>query len=354
MVFTASPASLLPMRLFGRPATLNLALQGGGAHGAFTWGVLDALLEHGHFSFEGVSGTSAGAMNAVLLAQGLMDGGPDGARTALQRFWHAVAAAVPDGLTQASADGQSVGLAPMLKMMMQWTQYLSPQQINPFDLNPLRNIVGQQVDFERLRRASPVKLFIATTQAQTGKLRLFRNAELSAEALMASACLPTVHRAIEIEGEPYWDGGYAANPAVFPLFFECKARDTLLVLLSPLRRQRALDSAQDIQTRVMEIAFSATFLREMRMFAHLREHLPRGWLGLRVGSLERRVRQSRFHMIEATAVLGDLSAESKLAANLKFFEQLKARGREHGLDWLARHQGDVGRRSTVDLDSLFY
>lgn len=342
------------MRLFGTKATLNLALQGGGAHGAFTWGVLDALLEDGRLSFDGVSGTSAGAMNAVLLAQGLMVGGRDGARAALQRFWTAVAAAVPDALTQTSADGKSVGLAPMLKLMMPWTQYLTPQQINPFDLNPLRDIVSAQVDFKRLRQHSPVQLFVATTQVSTGKLRLFRNSELSVDALLASACLPTVHRTIEIDGEAYWDGGYAANPAVFPLFFECQARDTLLVLLSPLKHTRTIDSTQDIQTRVMEIGFSSTFLREMRMFAHLREHLPRGWLGLRMGSLERRVRLARFHLIEAADVLGDLHAESKLAANLKFFERLKDLGRQRGQDWLARHHGDVGKRSTVDLDSLFY
>lgn len=342
------------MRFFGTKATLNLALQGGGAHGAFTWGVLDALLEDGRLSFDGVSGTSAGAMNAVLLAQGLMVGGRDGARAALQGFWTAVAAAVPDALTQTSADGKSVGLAPMLKLMMPWAQYLSPQQINPFDLNPLRDIVTAQVDFERLRRDSPVQLFVATTQARSGKLRLFRNADLCAEALLASACLPTVHRTIEIDGEPYWDGGYAANPAVFPLFFECSARDTLLVLLSPLEHTRAIDTAQQIQTRVMEIGFSSTFLREMRMFAHLREHLPRGWLGLRMGSLERRVRLARFHLIEASDVLGDLHAESKLAANLKFFERLKDLGRQRGQDWLRQHHGDVGKRSTVDLDSLFY
>jgi NTE family protein len=271
-----------------------------------------------------------------------------------------VAGAVPEALTQTSADGHGVGLAPMYRLLLHWTHYLSPQQINPFDLNPLRDIITAQVDFERLRRASPVKLFIAATHANSGRLRLFRNAELSCEALLASACLPSMHRAVEIDGEPYWDGGYAANPAVFPLFYECRSRDTMLVLLSPLQHRSRPSSAQDIQARVMEIAFSATFLREMRMFAHLRQQLLRrrlGWLRLPsmlgTGGLEQRLMHSRFHLIEAADVLGEFSAQTKLAVNLKFFERLKALGRERGQAWLAQHHGAVGRRSTVDLDALF-
>ncbi|MDN3921223.1 patatin-like phospholipase family protein [Roseateles violae] len=345
------------MPIFAGPKhRLNLALQGGGAHGAFTWGVLDALLEDGRLDFEGVSGTSAGAMNAVLLAQGLMDGGADGARAALRRFWTAVAAAVPEAMTRSSADGQSVGLAPMVQLLLHWTHYLSPQQINPFDLNPLRDIIEAQVDFARLRRASPLKLFIAATRANSGKLRIFRTEELSCEALLASACLPSIQRAVEIDGEPYWDGGYTANPAVFPLFYECRSRDLLLVLLSPLRHRGRLSSAQDIQARVMEIAFSAGFLREMRMFAQLRRQLVqrRGWLGLPLlGRFEHRVRHSRFHLIEAADVLGDFSAQTKLAVNLKFFEHLMLQGRARGRAWLDVHFAAVGRRSTVDLEALF-
>ena len=346
------------MSFFGSTTPrLNLALQGGGAHGAFTWGVLDALLEDGRVELDGVSGSSAGAMNGVLLAQGLMDGGPEGARAALQRFWTAVASALPDAMTVSSGDGQNVGLTPVFKLMLHWTHYLSPEQINPFDLNPLRDILNRQVDFARLRQASPIKLFVAATQANSGRLRLFRNADLSCEAVLASACLPSVHRAIEIDGEPYWDGAYAANPAVFPLFHECRTRDTLLVLLSPLRHKNTPGSAQEIQQRAMEIAFNSNFLREMRMFAHLRQPLPRrhfGWLpSLPLGRLERRLRQARFHLIEAGDVLGEFKTETKMAANLKFFERLKSLGRGRGQAWLAQHHAALGRRSTVDLEALF-
>ena len=336
----------------GTPA-VNLALQGGGAHGAFTWGVLDALLEDGRLQFDGVSGTSAGAMNAVLLAQGLMAGGPDGARAALRRFWTAVADSMPFEVAVPTANGKDMRLAPAMQLMLQWTHYFSPEQLNPFDLNPLRKILSAQVDFDRLRVHSPVKLFVAATNVNTGKLRLFRTPELTPDAVLASACLPTMHRSVVIDGEPYWDGGYAANPAVFPLFHECRARDIVLVMLAPLKHSATPQSASDIKSRMMELAFNATFLREMRMFAHLRERAARSsWW--RRGELDRRLAGTHFHVIEAGEVMRELSTESKVAANMRFFEMLFALGREHGSAWLSAHQADVGRRSSADLQALFY
>lgn len=333
--------------------TINLALQGGGAHGAFTWGVLDALLEDGRLRFDGVSGTSAGAMNAVMLAQGLMAGGQEGARSALREFWSAVAASMPFEVATPTADGKDMRLAPAMQLMLQWTHYFSPEQLNPFDLNPLRNILSNQVDFERLRTHSPVKLFVAATNVNTGKLRLFRTPELTPDAVLASACLPTMHRSVVIDGEAYWDGGYAANPAVFPLFHECQARDIMLVMLAPLKHSATPQSAVDIKSRMMELAFNATFLREMRMFAHLRERAARStWW--RRGELDRRLASTHFHVIEASEVMRDLSTESKAAANMRFFDMLFALGRDHGNAWLSAHHADVGRRSSVDLEALFY
>ena len=337
-------------------ATTNLALQGGGAHGAFTWGVLDALLEDGRMDFEGVSGTSAGAMNAICLAQGLMSGGRDGARTALSRFWTAVAHSTPFDQAHNGA-----AMAPALKMMLQWTEHLSPEQLNPLDLNPLRDILVEQIDFAALRRYCPLKLFIAATHANSGKLRIFHNPELSADTLLASACLPTIHRSIVIDGEPYWDGGYSANPAVFPLFYECAASDILLILLTPLRYDTTPESAQDIRLRLRELAFNATFLREMRMFAHLREQLaqtPRSrwlprWLDSR-SHFEQRLGAIRFHAITADALFKELPAESKLAVNLPFFEQLRDSGREHAQAWLHARYDKLGKTSTLDLAQLFY
>ena len=331
--------------------TLNLALQGGGAHGAFTWGVLDALLEDGTLDFEGVSGTSAGAMNAVCLAHGLMVGGRDGARRALADFWTAVANSSPFDTENAAPT-----LAPAMKMMLQWADYLSPEQLNPLDLNPLRDIIGQQIDLARLRRASPVKLFIAATHANSGKLRIFHNHELSVDALLASACLPTIHRTVTIDGEPYWDGGYSANPAVFPLLYECTTPDILLILLTPLHYSETPASAADIKQRLRELAFNATFLREMRMFAHLREQIGNSWLPewLPIGRFERRIGRLRFHAISADSLLGGLPAASKLAVSRPFFERLRDDGRQHARDWLARHRAALGQQATLDLARLFY
>ena len=342
------------MVLFGKrnKQSINLALQGGGAHGAFTWGVLDALLEDGRLNFEGVSGTSAGAMNAVVLAHGLMSGGRDGARAALETYWKAVAGSLPFDIAVPSVDGQNVSLVPAFKMMLQWSHYFSPHQLNPFDLNPLKDILVEQIDFERLRSHSPVKLFIAATHANSGKVRLFRSPEISAEAILASACLPMMSRPVEIDGEPYWDGGYAANPAVFPLFYECKSSDILLVLLTPLNYKVTPHTAQEIKDRVLELAFNATFLREMRMFAHAREYA--GQSMFRFGHLERRLARVKFHVIDAHELLGELKTETKLAANMRFFEMLRDLGRARATAWLQAHYSQIGTHSTVDIAELFY
>jgi NTE family protein len=330
---------------------VNLALQGGGAHGAFTWGVLDHLLEDGRLEFEGISGTSAGAMNAVVMVHGLATGGRDGARAALAKFWTAVAHGSPFDVATTS-DGNAVTLNPMARLMLQWTHYFSPSQFNPYDINKLRDIVTAQVDFERLRFASPVKLYVAATNANSGKLKLFRRDEICADAVLASACLPTMFRAVEIDGEPYWDGGYAANPAVFPLFYDCRARDIVLVLLTPLKHRETPHGVQEIQERILELAFNATFLREMRMFAHLRDYVSRsGWP---MGRFERRVRAMRFHLVEAEELMQELAAETRLAARLGFFEMLRDRGRNAAKAWLDGHAADVGKRSSVDLSALFY
>ena len=339
-----------------QPLGINLALQGGGAHGAFTWGVLDALLEEEQLAFEGISGTSAGAMNAVALAHGLMNGGRQGARDSLRSFWTAVADLAP---LPSLADNPGT-VVPALKMMLQWSNYLTPEQVNPFDLNPLRDIVEALFDFSRLARESPVKLFIAATHANSGKVRIFGNAELSSDVLLASACLPTIHRTIHIAGEPYWDGGYSANPAVFPLFYDCRSPDILLVLLTPLHYAETPETAEDIRTRLRELAFNSTFLREMRMFAHLHEHIDSpglpDWLldRLPLARFERRLAGLRFHAISAEHVLGEMPSDSKLAVSHEFFESLFAVGRAHARRWLEAHRSALGRTPTLDLGKLFY
>jgi NTE family protein len=329
---------------------INLALQGGGAHGAFTWGVLDRLLEDGRIDIEAISGTSAGAMNAVALAHGMLDGGRDGARAALEKFWTAIAGSMPLSASGGS-DGRTFAFGPAFQAVLGWAAQFSPGQLNPFDLNPLRDVVTAQIDFERLRRGA-IKLFVATTNANSGKLRLFHLDELSADVILASACLPTIHRAVEIDGQPYWDGGYAANPAVFPLFYECRSPDILLVLLSPLKYESTPYTAQDIRERMLEFAFTATFLREMRMFAHLRDYVKKSILPL--GRFERRIARTRFHVIDAQDHLRELHADSKLAANLMFFLSLRELGRARAEAWLAAHFDQLGRASSIEIGELFY
>jgi len=334
------------LRLRPSPSRLNLALQGGGAHGAFTWGVLDALLEDPRIRFEGLSGSSAGAMNAVVLAHGWMTAGRDGARQALADFWTEMGRQFPQALV-AQGEGDTIELSSAGKLLATWAGYFSPSQLNPFDLNPLRYLLEQQVDFERLRACSPFKLFVGTTQANTGKLRVFRESELTVDVVLASACLPMIHHAVEIDGEPYWDGGYSANPAVFPLFYDCDSRDVLLVLLSPLKHENTPSTVAEIEARIIELAFSANFMREMRMFAHATAFSSPGFMTL--GRLERRLHRMRFHMIDSSNLASLQRTDTKLLAHGPFLEMLRGQGQQRASAWLSDHAEGIGRRSTVDV-----
>jgi NTE family protein len=333
-----------------KPA-LSLALQGGGAHGAFTWGVLDALLEAGLFRFDGVSGTSAGAMNAVALAHGLSTGGPDQARETLAAFWNRVGESMPAEMSRPLAMSTDSTVSPGMQMVLQLTQWFSPYQLNPLDYNPLRSIIESLFDFERIRQASPVRLFVAATHANSGRLKLFRNADMSVDALLASACLPSLQQAVMIDGEPYWDGGFAANPAVFPLFRFCRTDDILLVMLAPMVHGETPRSVEEIQQRVSTLGFNSAFLREMRLFALLQDMVrtPTPLLG----RLERHLRATRFHMIEANDLLSALNASSRAVTHGPFLTWLRDEGRSAAQAWLAEHPGCVGGRATVDIKKLF-
>jgi NTE family protein len=354
------------------PKTLNIGLQGGGAHGAYTWGVLDALLDDPLIEYEGLSGTSAGAMNAVVLANGLLKGGRQGAKAALAEFWHGVADSVPMAFSIPSVGGQGVSLLPSTRLMLSWTRYLSPYQMNPMDFNPLRDLLEKQVDFAALREESPVRLFISATNANTGKLRLFRNEDITIDAVLASACLPMVHKAIEIDGQPYWDGGYSANPAIFPLFYECAARDILLVLLAPDTYEGTPKSADEIRARTMELAFNTSLLREMLLFANVmaynrnrEEAEASSWQGstsLRrlfgtarrdCNSFEQFLMDTRFHLIEADVLIKQFGSMSKMVPDWHFLSKLHDIGYSETQKWLAKNGGKIGKESTVDIVERF-
>ncbi|WP_235017426.1 patatin-like phospholipase family protein [Nitrincola tapanii] len=318
---------------------LNLALQGGGAHGAFSWGVLDRLLELEGLELDSLSGTSAGAMNAVMLAEGWRLNGALGAKDALNQFWSELA--LPDILMQQNTSDWWKHI----------THHLSPYDINPLDINPLRDLLLRLVDFEALRKESPLKLFIAATRVDTAALTLFRETDLSVEHLLASACLPWLHQTLVIEGKPYWDGGFSGNPVLSPLIIESATEDLLCIMLQPLARQHLPISADKINDRMADISFQAAFVREVMEIERVAGYLrKRPW---RLGQLERRWRRTRIHLIEPDEQLAALQRSSKLDTRQSFLQGLKERGREHADRWLAMHQADLGRRSTWSARSSY-
>ena len=331
------------------PVLIDLALQGGGSHGAFTWGVLDRLLEESRLRIEAISGTSAGAMNAAVLAGGWVEGGAEGARVALDKYWRHLSRAAAFSPLQRSPLDRVMGrwtldTSPVYIAMDLLSRVMSPYDLNPFGFNPLRGVLTERIDFERLAR-SPIKLFVTATNVRTGRGRIFRNAEMTVDVLLASACLPTMFRAVEIDGEPYWDGGYAVNPTITPLIRESDAHDTILVQINPRERPDTPRSSAEILNRLNEISFNSPLMKELRMIALLRQVADPG-----TGEGARWA-QMRMHRI-ATDVLAEFGASSQLNAEWDFVSMLRAEGRRAASEFLEIHAGDLGRRSTADLDVL--
>ena len=308
---------------------ISLALQGGGSYGAFTWGVLDRLLEDASIEIKGVSGASAGAINAAVLAHGLTTGGRQGARRALADFWGSVAGTMPGSLVES---------------LVFLTRFLSPAQFNPFNLNPVRDILSAQIDFERLRVASDLPIFISATNVRTGMPRLFRTGEITAEVLLASACLPSMHRTVEIDGEAYWDGGLSANPPVRPLLYECEASEIVLVLLHADRREVPV-SAEDIAARWTELSFSAALFSELEGISLAKREAERSPVS--IGYLERRLRRLKLHRICAPEAMNRMSMQSRLNTHSAFMESLFEAGRTRADAWL-REPGKLAANGQVE------
>jgi NTE family protein len=334
---------------------VTLALQGGGSHGAFTWGVLDRLLEDGRIRIEGISGASAGAMNAVVLAHGYMQGGIDGARAALAKFWESVSTGEPFNIMPAEWGAEELAEKtrpdPATTVGLFLSRFFSPYQLNPFNLNPLRDILASQVDFEQLARCK-FKLFVAATQVHTGMLRLFRTEELSLEVLLASACIPTLHHSIEIDGEAYWDGGLSANPPIRPLLYLCDASDVLVVLLHPRRRPEVPTGADDIWHRLTEISFSSALFSELQGIALAKREASRSLFAL--GRLERKLRRLNLHLIDSQELMSKLSSLSKLNTTAAFINALRDEGRSRTEIWLEQNFRHLGVRSSYALDAHLY
>jgi NTE family protein len=337
------------MRTNRNELLVDLALQGGGAHGAFTWGVLDRLMEEDWLTIDGMSGTSAGAMNAAVLADGYAEGGASGARAALEQFWRKVSDAArfspfQRGPLDILFGRWTLDHSPAFIAMDLMARLVSPYVLNPGGANPLRDILADSVHFDRLTKG-PIKLFVTATNVRTGQGRVFRNSEITPDVLLASACLPTLFHAVEIDGEAYWDGGYSGNPTITPLVRECRSRDTILVQINPVERAGTPRAARDILNRLNEVSFNAVLLKELRMIALLRQVADPGngegaqWAGMRI------------HRVASDA-MADLGYSSKLNAEWAFLTMLRDEGRRAAEAFLAEHGEDVGERSSFDIGKL--
>jgi NTE family protein len=340
-----------------KPKPVNLALQGGGAHGAFTWGVLDRLLEGGEVEIRSISGTSAGAMNAVVLADGIEEGGPEGARAALKRFWTAISVAaraspIRRGPIDVFMSNWNLDHNPSMLLVDIMQLVSSPYDFNPWKINPLKVILEREVDFARVRRCESLKLFVSATNVHTGRVRVFNSHELTVEMVMASAAMPFIYQAVMIDDTPYWDGGYMGNPALFPLYNACESRDIVIVQVNPIYRKEVPRTARDIMNRVNEISFNSSLLSEFRAIRFIHKLIDNGAIdkGIIEGDKYRKI---HVHMIDAQGKLLPLGASSKVNAEWAFLEFLFEIGREAAESWIAKHWADIGETTTIDLMGTF-
>lgn len=332
--------------------TVTLALQGGGAHGAFTWGVLDRLLEEDSIDIQGISGTSAGAMNALALAHGLLDG-RDSAKTALDDFWRSISdvgAAVfnPYQSTPLHSLNRAWNMdwSPASIWLDVMAQFVSPYQMNPLDSNPLRDLLNASFDFERLRQDDAIRIFVCATNLQNNKLRIFENSELSADTILASACLPQLHRAVEIEGAYYWDGGFVGNPVLKPLISTCQTDDIIIVQLNPTKREDLPITSKDIVDRLNEVTMNSSLMRELDHINTITRLVEEGVIK------DKRFRPIHFHRIADPEVMGTLGISSKNNTAWNFLTYLKEAGRHTAETWLRENGEQIGKSSSLDLEEF--
>ena len=333
---------------------LNLALQGGGAHGAFTWGVLDRLMRDGRIFIDGISGTSAGAMNGVVFTDGFIKGGRKGAIDSLDVFWKKVSdgafmpsQTVKPWFAPGGDEHWNVDNAPAFMMADFFSRMFSPSQLNPLNLNPLHDILSEMVDFKGLRRRKDIKLFVSASNVRTNKLKVFRTEEMCVEALLASACLPLMFKAVEVDGEQYWDGGYLANPAIAPLIHECVSKDVVIVQINPMNRLQVPTTAREILNRINELSFNSTLVREMSGIATISKLIDQGKLH------DTPFHHVNFHIIVAEDEMSHLGASSKFNADWKFLRYLYELGVDTTDKWLAENFDRIEVESTLDMEKMY-
>lgn len=332
---------------------INLALQGGGAHGAFGWGVMDKFIEDGRIDIEGISGASAGSMNAVVYAYGKLKG-DDSARQALHDFWKSVSDAGQRFAAKPTPWEQMFGLNVKQTMldntMKLLNSHFSPYDLNPLNYNPLRDILNAQVNFEELERSSSTKLFLSATNVRTGKPKVFHTKDITIDVVMASACLPHVFHTVEIDGEHYWDGGYMGNPVLYPLFYHTTSCDVVILHIVPIVREKLPRTLAEIDNRVNEITFNCALMKELRAICYIQKLINDGWIK------DEHVDKLKYifvHSVRADMALKDLSLESKVESDWKFLTMLRDRGRACAQEWLDKNFDDIGVRSSVDMQNEF-
>lgn len=334
---------------------VNLAIQGGGAHGAFAWGVIDRLLEDERLYIEGISGTSAGSMNAAVLAYGLLIGGPEGAKESLHNFWFDIARTgalyniskqLPWEAFLYGRYNMSQSLLP--KLFENITRTFSPYQLNPFDFNPLKEVLLKNVDFNRLQECQVTKLFLSATNVRTGQVRVFRTDEITSDVVLASSCLPFIFKAVEIDGEYYWDGGYTGNPSLFPFFYHVESSDIIIIHINPIERPAPPTMPGEIFNRINEISFNSALLKEFRAIAFVHKLLDEDLIK---DEYKKDFKYVLLHSISADNALSDLSVASKLSSDWDFLIMLRNRGRAMANEWLARNFNKIGVQSSLDLNA---
>lgn len=339
-----------------RRKAVNIALQGGGAHGAFAWGVLDRLIEDGRIDIAAMSATSAGAMNAVVLAYGVSVGGRDGAREKLAEFWKEISAAgelyspvrTLPWEKWLQAYGFQSEFSPTFMTFQAMTHLFSPYQLNPFNFNPLKEVLLKVVDFERLAECNKAtRVYLSATNVRTGKIKVFENRDLSVDAVLASACLPYVFKAVEIDGEAYWDGGFMGNPAIFPLIYEGTSRDVIIIHINPIERTKLPKTAPEIFDRINEISFNSSLMREMRAIEFITRLIDDKVLD---GNDYKRM---FVHSIRDDAEMTQLGVATKLNPDWDFLCRLRDAGRKRASEWLDNHFESLGQASTLDLQGVF-
>jgi NTE family protein len=350
MTAHASQSTIQVSRPIDGKKAVNLALQGVGAHGAFTWGVLDRLLEEERLGLDGISATSAGAVNAVVLAYGLAVGGRDGAKRSLDRYWRRLSEMASASIFQPSLLDKVYGNfgldhSPGYLFVDTLSQVFSPYQLNPLNYNPFKKLLEEVIDFEVLRRQPAVKLFLCATNVRSGKVKIFTSKELCSDHVVASSCQPLMMHAVEIDGEYYWDGGFMGNPALFPVIYACEARDIILVQLTPTERPENPTTSPAILSRMQEVAFNSSVMREMRVVAFVTKLIDDGKMvdGKRM----------LIHMIDGEDVIGALSNSSKLNGDWDYLQHLHNIGRERADVWLMSNFDRLGVETTIDMESRY-